>query len=90
MGPNWTLPSHAHDRHRFKIVVQGTLDVGDRVLKSGDVLKTEPGIAYGPHIAVPEGCTTFEIFSNHRGSHVTFVDTPEGRAECDVSARGKA
>ena len=23
MGPNWTLPRHAHDCHRFEIVVQG-------------------------------------------------------------------
>ena len=40
-----------------------------------------------PHIAGPEGCTTFEIFSNHRGSYVTLVDTPQGRIECDVSTR---
>ena len=85
MGPNWTLPRHAHDCHRFEIVVQGTLDVGDRILKPGDIMITEPGIAYGPHIAGPEGCTTFEIFSDHRGSYVTLVDTPEGRIECDVS-----
>jgi hypothetical protein len=85
MGPNWVLPRHAHDCHRFEVVVQGSLDVGDRTLKPGDVMISEPGLAYGPHIAGPEGCTTFEIFSNHRASYVTFVDTPEGRVECDMS-----
>jgi len=85
MGPNWVLPRHAHDCYRFEIVVQGTLDVGERVLKPGDIMISEPGISYGPHIAGPEGCTTFEIFSNHKASYVTLLDLPGGRVECDVS-----
>jgi hypothetical protein len=85
MGPGWILPRHAHDCHRFEIVVQGTLDVGDRILKTGDIMLSEPGVAYGPHIAGPEGCTTFEIFSNLRASYITLLDTPQGRIECDVS-----
>jgi len=85
MGPNWILPRHAHDCYRFEIVVQGTLDVGERVLKPGDVMLSEPGIAYGPHRAGPEGCITFEIFTNHRASYVTLLDGPEGRVECDIS-----
>ncbi len=85
MGPHWVLPRHAHDCHRFEIVVQGTLDVGDRILKIGDVMVSEPGIAYGPHIAGPEGCTTFEIFSNHRASYVTLLETANGQVECDIA-----
>jgi hypothetical protein len=85
MGPGWVLPRHAHDCHRFEVVVQGTLDVGDRILKTGDIIVSDPGVAYGPHIAGPEGCTTFEIFSNLRASYITLLDTPEGRIECDVS-----
>lgn len=85
MGPNWVLPRHAHDCYRFEIVAQGTLDVGERILKPGDIMISEPGISYGPHIAGPEGCTTFEIFSNHKASYVTLLDLPEGRVECDVS-----
>ena len=46
---------------------------------------SEPGIAYGPHTAGPEGCITFEIFTNHRASFVTLLDTAEGRVECDMS-----
>ncbi|MGE0821904.1 MAG: cupin domain-containing protein [Candidatus Binatia bacterium] len=85
LGPGGVLPRHAHNCYRFEIVVQGTLDVGERVLKPGDVMISEPGIAYGPHFAGPQGCTTFEIFSNHEASYVTLLDTPEGRVECDVS-----
>lgn len=85
MGPGWVLPRHAHDCYRFEIVTHGTLDVGDRILKPGDVMISEPGIAYGPHIAGPEGCTTFEIFSNHKASFVTLLDGPDGRVECDMA-----
>jgi hypothetical protein len=85
MGPGWVLPRHAHDCYRFEIVVHGSLDVGERILKPGYVMLSEPGIAYGPHVAGPEGCTTFEIFSNHRASYVTLLELPEGRVECDVS-----
>jgi hypothetical protein len=85
MEPGWVLPRHAHDCYRFEVVVQGTLDVGERILKPGDVMVSAPGIAYGPHVAGPEGCTTFEIFSNHRASYVALFDMPEGRVECDVS-----
>jgi hypothetical protein len=66
-------------------VTHGTLDVGDRILKPGDVMISEPGIAYGPHIAGPEGCTTFEIFSNHKASFVTLLDGPDGRVECNMA-----
>jgi hypothetical protein len=61
------------------------LDVGERVLKPGDIMISDPGIAYGPHVAGSEGCTTFEIFSNHTASYVTLLDTPQGRVECDIS-----
>jgi hypothetical protein len=85
MGPNWVLARHAHDCPRFEVVVQGTLDVGDRVLKPGDVMFSEAGVAYGPHVAGPEGCTTFEFFTNYRASHVTLIETPEGLVECDIA-----
>jgi hypothetical protein len=88
LAPGEVLPRHAHDCYRFEIVVHGMLDVGERVLKPGDVMISEPGIAYGPHVAGPEGCTTFEIFSNHKASYVTHLELPEGRVECDVSTAG--
>ena len=85
MGPGCVLPRHAHDCYRFEVVSRGTLDVGERILKPGDVMISEPNIAYGPHIAGPEGCTTFEIFSNHKASYMVLFDLPQGLVECDVS-----
>lgn len=64
MEPGYILPRHAHDCYRMEIVVQGSLDVGDKILRAGSVMITEPGVLYGPHIAGPEGCTTVEICSD--------------------------
>ncbi len=88
MAPNWVLPRHAHDCYRFEVIVQGTLDVGDRILKVGDVMVSEPNTFYGPHIAGPEGCTTFEIFSNHHASHEAILDIAGTVHKFDVSKPG--
>src|SRR5579883_832383 len=85
MEPNFVLARHAHDCYRFEVVVQGTLDVGERILKPGDIMISEPGVAYGPHIAGPDGCTTFEFFTNYRASHVTLVQDAAGLVECDLA-----
>jgi hypothetical protein len=85
MGPNWVLARHAHDCHRLEVIVQGSLDVGERVLGPGDVMISEPGVAYGPHVAGPDGCTTVEVFTNYRASHVTLIETPDGLVECDLA-----
>jgi hypothetical protein len=89
MAPNWILPRHAHDCYRFEVVVQGTLDVGERILKVGDVMFSEPNMFYGPHIAGAEGCTTFEIFSNHHASHEAILDIAGTIAKFDVSQPGE-
>ncbi len=89
MAPNWILPRHAHDCYRFEIVVQGTLDVGEKVLKVGDVMVSEPNIFYGPHVAGPEGCTTFEIFSNHTASHEAILEVAGSVMKFDVSKPGE-
>jgi hypothetical protein len=85
MEPNFVLPRHAHDCWRFEIVVKGTLDVGERILKPGDVMLTEPGIAYGPHVAGAEGCTTFEVFTNYVASHTTLLEDGKGLVACDIT-----
>ena len=89
MAPNFILPRHAHDCHRFEVIVQGTLDVGERMLKIGDVMVSEPNTFYGPHIAGPDGCTTFEIFSNHHASHEAILDIAGTIAKFDVSQPGE-
>jgi len=89
MAPGWILPRHSHDCYRFEVVVQGTLDVGDRVLKVGDVMISEPNVPYGPHVAGAEGCTTFEIFSNHKASHMATLHLKGGPVDFDVSQPGE-
>jgi hypothetical protein len=85
MDPNFVLARHAHDCHRFEVVVQGSLDAGERILGPGDVMYTEPGVAYGPHAAGPEGCITFEFFTDYRSSHTTLIDGDEGLVACDIA-----
>ena len=65
MPPNYVLRRHAHECHRVEVIIEGTVQVGDKVLRAGDVSVSGPGIAYGPHTAGPTGCLTVEIFSRH-------------------------
>lgn len=88
IAPGGIIGRHTHNCHRFEVIVRGTLDVGDRILKPGDVMVSEPHVFYGPHVAGPDGCTTFEIFSNHTGSHTPILETKAGLAEFDTSVPG--
>lgn len=76
--PGGIIGRHTHSCWRFEVVVRGSLDVGERVLKPGDVMISEPHVFYGPHQAGPEGCTTFEIFGDHDGSHAPILDMGNG------------
>jgi len=78
MPPGYVLPRHAHPVTRFEVVVQGTLDVGGRVLQPGDVMVSPPDEFYGPHTAGIEGCTTIEFFSSITGTGNVVYDTPDG------------
>lgn len=78
MEPGYILPRHAYDCHRMELIVQGSMDVGERVLGPGDVMITEPGVLYGPHIAGPEGCTAFDICSEFEGGHRLLLQDEAG------------
>ena len=58
MEPGRVNVRHSHPCGRFEVVVQGSLDIGERILGPGDVMYSKPGVFYGPHVAGPEGCTT--------------------------------
>ena len=89
IAPHGVIGRHTHNCHRFEVIVRGTLDVGGgRILKVGDVMVSEPYVFYGPHVAGPEGCTTFEIFSTHVGSHSPILETEKGMEEFDTSVPG--
>jgi hypothetical protein len=81
------LSRHRHDCHRFEIIVQGSLTTDDgRVVGVGNVMTSEPNVAYGPHTAGPEGCTSFEIFSNHEASYQLQLETKDGPVPYDTSS----
>lgn len=87
MPPGSVLPRHAHDSWRFEVIAKGSLDIGEKVLGPGDVMFSEPNSVYGPHVAGPEGCLTFEVFSNFDASHKPIFELPEGLRQFDASTR---
>jgi hypothetical protein len=86
MPPNFVLPRHAHKSHRVEVVLDGSIDVGDRVLHPGDVMTADYEEAYGEHRVGPEGCTTLEIFSTVSGMHHTLWATEEGMTFVDLAS----
>ena len=82
--PGHVLPCHTHDCYRVEVMLQGTLHMGDRVLRAGDVWTSEAGEFYGPHVAGPTGSLSVEIFASSKGSRSR---TPEGaRVDLSVNA----
>ena len=73
MPPGFVLARHAHDRYRVEVIVQGSVDTGDRVLHAGDVMVTEPNEYYGPHTAGPDGSLSVEIFSKAKAQQAIGV-----------------
>lgn len=88
MPPNYVLSRHAHKSERLEVIIEGTLDVGDRVLGPGDVMTARYEEAYGEHVAGPEGCTTVEVFSQLAGMHQTIFQTPDGMRFIDLADAG--
>ena len=78
MGPGFVISHHGHDSERFEMVVQGSIDVGDKVLRPGDVMTAHARELYGPKVCGPEGCTTVEFFTNVKAACETIVATPDG------------
>jgi len=82
MPPGYVLLRHGHPCHRFEVVIQGSLEIGDgRTAKAGDVFTALPGQLYGPHTAGSEGCTTIEIFSELDAMWRLMVESPEGTVQ---------
>lgn len=85
MKPGAVTVRHAHPCERVEIVVSGTLHVGDEVLGPGDVMTAHAGEMYGPHVAGPEGCLTYEIFSTLGGTGLTTYATESGDVTIDMT-----
>ena len=67
MQPGFVIMRHAHPCDRFEVIVRGTLEAEDRVLRVGDVMTSSAGELYGPKKAGKDGCTTIEVFGTAAG-----------------------
>jgi hypothetical protein len=85
MPPGWVLPAHAHVADRLEVVLEGSIEAGDRVLGPGDIMTARNRQVYGPHQVGPEGCVTLEVFSSRRGSHTLVFDFGAGPQEVDIA-----
>jgi hypothetical protein len=72
LPPNYVLSRHHHTSHRFEVVIQGSVTVGDTTFGPGDIFITKPNEEYGPLTAGPEGCLSVEMFSDSSGVDATF------------------
>lgn len=85
MPPHFKVPRHYHDTRRVEIIIQGSLDNGERMLGPGDVMITPPGEWYGPYVVGPEGVLTAEI-----GGHFKdFQPVTESGLELIADARSR-
>jgi hypothetical protein len=79
MPPGGVIGHHAHDCERLEIIVRGSLQLPDgTMLGPGDVMVAKPWEFYGPHIAGPDGCVTFEVFSRASEAHAAHFRRPDG------------
>ncbi len=78
MKPGFVIMRHAHPCDRFEVIVRGTLESEDRVLRPGDVMVSKAGELYGPKTAGKDGCTTIEVFSNAAGVTKRIEERPDG------------
>jgi anti-sigma factor ChrR (cupin superfamily) len=67
MPPGFVIMRHAHPCDRFEVIIRGTLESEDRVLRVGDVMVSAAGELYGPKKAGKDGCTTVEVFGAASG-----------------------
>jgi hypothetical protein len=66
MPANQIWPLHWHDDWMFITPLDGSVLVGDWLMRPGDVLVTAPFVEYGPLVVGPRGCQLLEIFSRNK------------------------
>lgn len=78
MKPGFVIMRHAHPCDRFEVIVRGTLETEDRILRPGDVMVSAAGELYGPKTAGKDGCTTIEVFATAAGVTKRIEERPDG------------
>ncbi len=81
MKPGFVIMRHAHPCDRFEVIVRGTLETEDRVLRAGDVMVSKAGELYGPKTAGKDGCTTVEVFGTAAGVTRRIEERADGSVE---------
>lgn len=77
--PDYELPRHSHDCHRFEVVISGSLtDEHGVVHTAGSVMTAEPNQMYGPSVAGPDGWVSAEFFSRLAGTYEITWDSKHG------------
>ena len=73
--PDFYVASHQHSTGHIEVVLEGSLNVGGREERPGDVRIVPAHTSYGPLRAGPEGCKCLEIFPSREGV-LPIVDDP--------------
>lgn len=63
----YRFPAHYHKTHYMTVILTGSIRVGRKWYRPGDIRAQERGSVYGPEEAGPAGCTMLNIFSDRRG-----------------------
>jgi hypothetical protein len=50
----------------MEVIIKGSIDVGERVLRPGDIMVQGAGQFYGPHTVGPDGALTAEFCAKLR------------------------
>ncbi len=74
---NYRFPIHYHKTHYMSIILRGSLKVGTKWYKEGDIRLQEKGSVYGPEEAGPEGCFMLNIFADRRGFIPSLLGAPD-------------
>jgi carboxymethylenebutenolidase len=59
--------SHFHNSAQVRYFISGSLRIGNRWYKCGDIRIQQPGVPYGPEEVGPEGCLQLLYFTDRRG-----------------------
>jgi len=63
----YRFAAHRHDCNYFTYVVSGSLRVGRKWYRAGDIRVQARGTVHGPEFAGSDGCRTLNVFAQRRG-----------------------
>jgi hypothetical protein len=73
MAPNQYFPAHWHGSWIAVIVWDGSIMIGDWLMKPGDILISPANAEYGPLLNGPHGSQIFEVFASNIGYEAVYA-----------------